>query len=755
MANFVFSCRNRGQDRCPTVKWSGIQNALEESQSDVLIILDCCASGMSNTDEGKHILKHLIQWSIALIISTGNGVTELLAACAFNSIANGVGPFSFTHALISQLRKLVHVPVFSIGYLYNLLFTEIQSWRLENSQHKKATIHLVLTQDHRLPRSITLSAKRPTLQPGFQPLGFLSNETRPSADGSISDGKRPASMQQSASSGTPSTSRGDISPFNSDGASSTTSGYPLPEYPRLLFSIRISEDIKPHELSSQLLADWLGTLPIAAKSIRVEAGFASDSTLLVVSMPAALLGYLPKDPAISILGTTRSTNLVAVELQERCEKFENRVLSLESANRRHEDERQTNEKHLQMKLHDSLRLLRLQEMNLESLISPSTTDELTHVFTIPDIKNESTLTYSAQDLKPELGLFTPRTEFESLRLLSPGLPDIVEEELLRLQQKSATRNTVERYEKARLPHTPRETPESAKVYHTPKTNYTESSSKLTTVPEKEVNKSLIVKIPYKKQNAIHIQHILALAQKPWFQMEKLEASEKPLPNSVEQRRKSELDNQRAVEAKFYPIGTMLKRKMDSHMSHKHRDSTAPIPDSERKVGLCIGVESLMAYMLAFHARDRVAQLRSNLRDSCTWDGFLKLQAFLEHATRHYTELHALIEQMGAVAREMLNRVLMDTLRITNKESMEKMLKETRENSRARDAAWMGVKRNEKVLKDLGVKLETIGPWSSVEDVVILAGNVLDVYCTKEKLEWSPDTQFVAAREASSWSNTET
>jgi hypothetical protein len=56
---------------------------------------------------------------------------------------------------------------------------------------------------------------------------------------------------------------------------------------------------------------------------------------------------------------------------------------------------------------------------------------------------------------------------------------------------------------------------------------------------------------------------------------------------------------------------------------------------------------------------------------------------------------------------------------------------------------------------LGVKMETIGPWSSVEDVVVLAGNVLDVYCTKENLEWSPDTQFVAAREASSLSNTET
>jgi fructose-specific component phosphotransferase system IIB-like protein len=87
----------------------------------------------------------------------------------------------------------------------------------------------------------------------------------------------------------------------------------LPEYPRLLFSIRISEDIKPGDLSTELLADWLSTLPVEAKSVRVEAGFASDSTLLIVSMPIAMLGYLPYDPAITLIGAARSNNQISVE----------------------------------------------------------------------------------------------------------------------------------------------------------------------------------------------------------------------------------------------------------------------------------------------------------------------------------------------------------------------------------------------------------------------------------------------------------
>jgi hypothetical protein len=46
---------------------------------------------------------------------------------------------------------------------------------------------------------------------------------------------------------------------------------------------------------------------------RVGAGFASDSTLLMISMPIALVGYLPHDPAITMLGITQSTNLLTIE----------------------------------------------------------------------------------------------------------------------------------------------------------------------------------------------------------------------------------------------------------------------------------------------------------------------------------------------------------------------------------------------------------------------------------------------------------
>lgn len=84
----------------------------------------------------------------------------------------------------------------------------------------------------------------------------------------------------------------------------------LPEYPRLLFSIRLTEDVKPADLACELFSEWLRQVPVSADAVRVEAGFASDSTLLMISLPASMMAYLPKNPAITLLGTTRSSNLV-------------------------------------------------------------------------------------------------------------------------------------------------------------------------------------------------------------------------------------------------------------------------------------------------------------------------------------------------------------------------------------------------------------------------------------------------------------
>lgn len=81
--------------------------------------------------------------------------------------------------------------------------------------------------------------------------------------------------------------------------------------PRIAITVRLKETLAKSELSVDLFADWIRMMPVLADQVIIEAGFASCSTLLIVSLPVALWCYLPNNPAISVIGIVKSTNLLS------------------------------------------------------------------------------------------------------------------------------------------------------------------------------------------------------------------------------------------------------------------------------------------------------------------------------------------------------------------------------------------------------------------------------------------------------------
>lgn len=290
----INSWRNNQATKYPSVRWSGIQSSLEEAQSDVLILLDCCASGVASSNEG-------------------NGVTELISACAYNSIANGVGPYSFTHSLVIELRELSRRKTFSVGELYSNIFCRIQCRLPEDGRERHpAPVHLVLTHESHYPRSIELSVQRKATD--------INTGTPPHLDISLGDQEM---MDENAPAGT-------IGPEYRGATMSTLTREELSSdahylvdtlqesistietaVPRLAFAVRLKDDFRVDRLSTDLFVEWLRNIPIVAKDIKVEAGFDSFSTLIIVSLPISLSAYLPLDPAITCLGPITSPNLIA------------------------------------------------------------------------------------------------------------------------------------------------------------------------------------------------------------------------------------------------------------------------------------------------------------------------------------------------------------------------------------------------------------------------------------------------------------
>jgi methylenetetrahydrofolate reductase (NADPH) len=261
------------------VKWGGIQTLLEEAPCDVLILLDCCASGTASASEG-------------------NGVNEVISACAYNQIANGVGPYSFTSALVVELKKLSRKSYFSVGELYRNIFLRVQN-REEvlggrRAGRHPAPIHLILTQDDP-PRSIQLSARDFSIESG-------------QIDGSASEGHTQRKETQEEDNSTLPNHPKSESSFE------IPTGLKADNNPRLAFAIRLTNTFQPGEDMLHLFTEWLRSFPTIAENVdvKVEGCFDSFSTLVIVSLPIAVASYLPRDPAIMSLGPITSSNRLVI-----------------------------------------------------------------------------------------------------------------------------------------------------------------------------------------------------------------------------------------------------------------------------------------------------------------------------------------------------------------------------------------------------------------------------------------------------------
>jgi hypothetical protein len=287
------SWRNRSTQKakCPTVKWSGIQNILEEAQSDVLLLLDCCNAGTANTNEGE-------------------GLTELISACAWNSEANGVGPYSFTNALVIELQDLAKRPFFSTGELYGNIFSRIQGRMPENGMERHpAPVHLVLTNDSQYPRSIQLSKRFGKAEIG-NAICDASDLSMPSRADLSDLGEEAPWQMRGLSMSTLANDQG-LSIESANQINDLHRATSELKVPRLAFAIRLRDNIKADELSTDLFLEWLRHIPAIAEQVKVEAGFDSFSSLLIVSMPLSLSGYLPPDRAVISLGPISSSNLIS------------------------------------------------------------------------------------------------------------------------------------------------------------------------------------------------------------------------------------------------------------------------------------------------------------------------------------------------------------------------------------------------------------------------------------------------------------
>ena len=237
-------------------------------------------------------------------------MTELIAACGYNNEALGVGPYSFTSALIMELQKLGTKPIFSVGELYSNIYLNIQHRTLmDGTERHPPPIHLQLTQESRFPRSIQLSPSRNVSEQAFSEIIRLSESSASHPGTGVTRGAVFSSPATVESSSAHSPSSSDVP--NGDHTTELRTFPPETKVLRISFAIRLKDTFRPHELSKDLFKEWLRTIPALVDEVKVEAGFDSFSSLLIVSVPISLSIYVPRDPAVICLGPITSSNLIS------------------------------------------------------------------------------------------------------------------------------------------------------------------------------------------------------------------------------------------------------------------------------------------------------------------------------------------------------------------------------------------------------------------------------------------------------------
>ena len=273
-----------------TVQWSGLQNILEHAESDVLVLLDCCAAA---------------SWTSG----AGSGVTEIIAACGFESWAPGVGEHSFTRSLIDELKYWARSHTLSVALLHNKVLSRIKYWKprfgaIGDNERRKTPVYIVIANEGR-QRSIELRPLKPEAPIIMEP---------------------PTTQKQNSHSGSSSSSGTDSIIIDEDVSMSSQSSLELvwldPDFcsPKALISLALKED---QYLRIDDWVDWLRSVPALVKYARVDGKYKSGSPLLLLTIPIVIWDLLPADPAINFVGFVNSHNLI----QERRPSVSNAIFS--------------------------------------------------------------------------------------------------------------------------------------------------------------------------------------------------------------------------------------------------------------------------------------------------------------------------------------------------------------------------------------------------------------------------------------------
>jgi len=274
----------------PSLQWYAIQTIFEQAESDVLLLLDCCAAASSASVDGHP-----------------NSVTETIAACGFETWAPQPGRHSFTNTLISVLEEWEDRPDFTAAMLHCEVLNRLRHekperrGRMKKFECRRTPVHILSTRNSKAG-SVELCPRRKV-----EDIPSMESES-PEEKEQVRNGEDTGINLPDTNPAASQNTNGPLNSNNYDPNSLTkVLGDGMTAVPHVLISIAIEED---QSLDFEQCRRWLQQFPALATYAKVQGVYRSNSTLLLLSLPVVIWDWLPDDNACAFIAYVHSSNLL-------------------------------------------------------------------------------------------------------------------------------------------------------------------------------------------------------------------------------------------------------------------------------------------------------------------------------------------------------------------------------------------------------------------------------------------------------------
>ncbi|KAJ0345792.1 hypothetical protein COL154_001242 [Colletotrichum chrysophilum] len=188
-------------------------------------------------------------------------------------------------------------------------------------------------------------------------------------------------------------------------------------------------------------------------------------------------------------------------------------------------------------------------------------------------------------------------------------------------------------------------------------------------------------------------------------------------------------------ARFSKLGTKLKHDRDMLLERKN-DRSGHSSDSDSKLGVILGLETALAFMIGFRAVVDARSIESKAQDPKQWGSILPVLNVMRPELRRSGPLEALFWQIQGVIHEELLRCYWSidpsphAVAIIGHE-------------RGRSNAWKSAQDFAERVEDSAMRAN-MGPWTTVEEAVSSALRIMRRWAHQEHVSWRAEVTVSAA-----------